>query len=395
MMNANRSFVLIGLCSVIACERAPDARSEARTEAAPAQPEPTRPEPPAQPEPPARLSSTTTAVHPTPPQPPAQLSSTTTAVHPAPARPAIAVLRASRESREPQHRAARTEVDEASAGLPAPPSDDPTEYADWLGQLSRADQKRIAAFCRANPVSYQATCGGIGPLHIPLPPRHLLFAERPGSPHGPRSRFLSFEAWHEALTPAQARYVERQCPPGEDWDDSDLCERGTPLVVAFDNQPVAFTTGGKFAFLPGEPAGSDWPTATTPWIALDLDHDAAITSGAELFGSSTILPGGTTARNGFLALAALDTNHDGHIDAGDPAFMSLLLWADRNGDRRSSPDELTALSSVIVSISLDDHLEVRCDARSNCERERATVQWRDAQGGRHDGAVVDVYLPLR
>jgi len=28
----------------------------------------------------------------------------------------------------------------------------------------------IATFCRTNPLGYQTECGGIGPLHIPLPP---------------------------------------------------------------------------------------------------------------------------------------------------------------------------------------------------------------------------------
>ena len=170
---------------------------------------------------------------------------------------------------------------------------------------------------------------------------------------------------------------------------------GTPLVVAFADEPVTYTHGGAFAFTPGRPTPSDWPTATTPWIALDRDGDGAITSGAELFGSSTLLPDGRTAKNGFEALAALDANHDGVIDARDPMFASLLLWSDRDGNRASSPDELVPLASRIVSISLNDRVEVRCDARDNCERERAQMRWRDAAGTLHIGSVVDVYLPGR
>ena len=88
------------------------------------------------------------------------------------------------------------------------------------------------------------------------------------------------------------------------------CE--TPLVVAFDGQPIDFAPAGhgRFAFVVGEPATTDWPTAVTPWIALDLDGDGAITSGAELFGSSTVLANGARASNGFAALAELDANHD-------------------------------------------------------------------------------------
>jgi len=166
-------------------------------------------------------------------------------------------------------------------------------------------------------------------------------------------------------------------------------------VVAFAGEPVTFTRGGAFAFSPGVATPSDWPTATTPWIALDRDGDGAITNGAELFGSSTVLADGRTATNGFEALAALDANHDGVIDARDPLFGSLLLWSDRDGDRTSSPDELVPLASRIVSISLDDRVVVRCDPRNNCERERAQVRWRDDAGAVHVGSVVDIYLPAR
>ncbi|MBI4702602.1 MAG: hypothetical protein HY744_15890 [Deltaproteobacteria bacterium] len=34
----------------------------------------------------------------------------------------------------------------------------------------------------------------------------------------------------------------------------------------------------------------------------------------------------------------------------------------------------------------------RCDARGNCERERARFHWRDGRGTLREGAVVDVYL---
>jgi hypothetical protein len=363
---------------VFACERAPGSRSEVETRT-------------------ISPAITTTRTEPTPAvaEPPNQTLPTPTVPAPTRPAPAISVPRttSTEAPRPPTIHPARAEVLETSADLPAPPSDEPTEYARWLSQLPRAQQQRIARRCRANPIHYLAECGGIGPLHIPLPPHETVRVRRP--PEARRSRFLSMEDWHQALSPAQLRYVERECPGGEDQPSSDLCGENTPLVVAFENQPVRFTPGGTFAFQPGDPVASDWPTAATPWIALDVDHDAAITSGAELFGSSTVLPDGTTARNGFVALAALDANHDGRIDASDPAFPSLLLWTDRDGDRRSAPEELTALSSVIVSISIDNHVEVRCDARRNCERERATLQWRDAQGARHEGSVVDVYLPLR
>ena len=171
------------------------------------------------------------------------------------------------------------------------------------------------------------------------------------------------------------------------------CE--TPLVVAFDGQPIDFAPAGhdRFAFVPGDPAATDWPTEATPWIALDLDGDGAITSGAELFGSSTVLANGARALNGFAALAALDANGDGTLDARDPMFSRLVLWSDRNGDHRSTPDELRPLASTVTAISLAFTSDVRCNPRDDCEGERGTLRWRDAAGADHVGAVVDVYIP--
>lgn len=160
----------------------------------------------------------------------------------------------------------------------------------------------------------------------------------------------------------------------------------TPLVLAFEAQPIVFETSpGTFMFEAGTPVASDWPTAATPWIALDRDGDGAITSGAELFGD-----GMGDAKDGFEALAALDSNDDGMIDHRDAAFASLVLWADTDGDRRSSSSELRPLSNVVTAIPLAHHLDVRC-VRGNCEGERGSFTWRDGDRT-HTGAVVDVYL---
>jgi hypothetical protein len=285
---------------------------------------------------------------------------------------------------------------EDDGGDPSLPPLHPTRCAAWLRTRPRQQQAQIARHCRAHPVDYDRMCGGIGPLHIALQPCIItLVKPHPGMRLLPASPYATDKEWRAALTPAQRRYIARHCPPGEDRPSSDLCGLNTPLVVAFDNQPVAFSTGGAFAFAPGAPQASDFPTAATPWLALDRDRDGAIDSGAELFGSDTRLADGTTARNGFVALAELDANHDGQIDARDPGFHSLVLWADHDQNRRTDPGELRPADRVIVSISLDEHVELRCDARGNCEGERATLIWRDPQGATHQGAIVDVYLPRR
>ena len=164
----------------------------------------------------------------------------------------------------------------------------------------------------------------------------------------------------------------------------------TPLVIAFDDRPVEFAPDQRFAYSPGHPVATDWPTTSTPWLAMDRDGNGVIESGAELFGDSTVLADGTTARHGFAALAALDANRDAVIDHADPAFQALRLWADRDRDGRGTPDELVTLASVVVSISLDYRVDERCDARGNCERERASITWRGHAGLRR-GSVIDIY----
>jgi len=364
-VRASTTFVVAAAtCCVIACER--DPRSQAADGFASKPAEASKPAPEAPRPAPEALRPA--------PEPP---------------RPAIAQPRSTVTGEQP---AARPRTAPDTTPLPVPPSDEPAEYAAWLRGLTRDQQQRIAVVCRARPRSYQRVCGGIGPLHIPFPPHIRARAPRPGDL---KSRFASMEDWEASLTRAQRRYVEKMCQGGEDRPSSALCGDNTPLVVAFESEPIRFTSGGAFAFAPGVPVASDWPTAATPWIALDRNGDGAIDSGAELFGSNTVLPDGTTARNGFLALAALDANGDRRIDARDPGFASLVLWADRDGDRRTAAGELAPLSASIVSISLDYHVDARCDARDNCEGERATFVWRDARGVSHEGSVVDVHLPRR
>lgn len=151
----------------------------------------------------------------------------------------------------------------------------------------------------------------------------------------------------------------------------------TPLVVAFEPVELQPATA-RFAFQPGRPMTTAWPSAATPWIALDRDGDGKITSGAELFGDSTAGDELASARfrNGFDALASLDDNRDGVIDRNDRAFTTLVLWRD-DGDRTSQPHELRPLSAEIEALPLD-HDGVRGSARL-------------ANGRRAE--VVDLFLP--
>lgn len=179
------------------------------------------------------------------------------------------------------------------------------------------------------------------------------------------------------------------------------CKCTTPLVLSFDGGPVKLLADDGSARFDlssrqdGSELRTDWPAAENPWLALDRDGDGVISSGRELFGSATTLGGGTAA-NGFEALAALDDNVDGVIDARDAAYARLRLWSDRDHDRVSSPGELRSLAEAGVE-ALELHYVVapRCDARGNCEVERATFRFVDSAGRARVGALVDVHLAVR
>jgi hypothetical protein len=150
----------------------------------------------------------------------------------------------------------------------------------------------------------------------------------------------------------------------------------TPLVVTFDPAPVTFTKPAG-SFTVGPFSRTEWVSARTPWLALDRDGNGAIDSEAELFR--------------FDRLRDLDDNHDGRIDEHDDAYRKLVLWFDRDQDRRSSPSELVGLADArIVSLQLDDVSAPNAVFGSH-EGERADV-WFRGDGALQRGRIVDVYL---
>jgi hypothetical protein len=168
----------------------------------------------------------------------------------------------------------------------------------------------------------------------------------------------------------------------------------TPLVLVFDGAAVTFSASvGAFDLASTMSVVTDWPTARTPWLARDRDGNGSIDDGSELFGSATKLATGARAKNGFEALAELDSNGDGLITSEDAAWPSLRLWADADGDRVSTAAELSPLAGRrVLAIDLRYTSARHCDDRDNCEVERASFTWADESGAVHTGAVVDVHL---
>ena len=112
----------------------------------------------------------------------------------------------------------------------------------------------------------------------------------------------------------------------------------TPLVLAFAGEAVQFNTAVAAGFdLTGSMSVvTDWPTSTTPWLALDRNGNGKVDDGGELFGSATLLRSGELAANGFIALAELDSNGDKRVDARDEQWAQVLVWSDVAGDRQST-----------------------------------------------------------
>jgi hypothetical protein len=176
----------------------------------------------------------------------------------------------------------------------------------------------------------------------------------------------------------------RQWPDGMFRFDESAC--ATPLVVSFDGAPVFFTTPpGSFRI--GSFGRTAWVAGASPWLALDRDGSGCIEGEDELFG-----PPEAGGRNGFDKLAQLDDDGDGRIDDRDPAFARLVLWADRDQDRRCSAAELNSLPAAgIVAIELG-YRTPAVTAPGSHEGEQATLWQRGPNGPQPRGRVVDVYL---
>lgn len=109
-----------------------------------------------------------------------------------------------------------------------------------------------------------------------------------------------------------------------------------------------------------------WSGQTDALLVWDRNANGRIDTGAELFGDFTPLPNGTLAPNGFAALAALDSNGDGIIDASDPAFAELKLWRDADQNGATGAGELISLADAgIVSLNLAHTLKNQNLANGN------------------------------
>ncbi|MGE3456874.1 MAG: hypothetical protein AB7O24_17315, partial [Kofleriaceae bacterium] len=136
--------------------------------------------------------------------------------------------------------------------------------------------------------------------------------------------------------------------------DYQLRSRGlcghSPLILDLGGNGIALSSlagGSRFDLLgTGTPVECSWIQGDDAFLAFDRNGNGMIDGAAELFGNAT---DARSFRDGFAALAELDADGNGRIDATDPAYKSLVVWNDPNRDGIGTPGELRSLEQAGVS----------------------------------------------
>lgn len=166
--------------------------------------------------------------------------------------------------------------------------------------------------------------------------------------------------------------------------EKELCSSiDSPLIIDMAGDGIALSSlaGGVSFDIDGDGAKNEtaWTVdADDAFLALDVNENGSIDSGAELFGNHSIGPDGRKSANGFLSLAKYDDNRDGKISAADAIYAKLRLWSDKNHNGISEASELASLESAgILAIELDYVELVERDSHGNEIRQRSLVQFAD------------------
>ena len=143
----------------------------------------------------------------------------------------------------------------------------------------------------------------------------------------------------------------------EDWDNLPR-KNGIviydPLTLDLDGDGIEAiaSNGHKGALFDHDKDGirtaTGWVGKDDGFLVYDRNGDGVVNDGSELFGDNTLLKNGERATNGYQALADLDDNGDGKVDAADSAFAKLRVWRDLNQDGISQEGELLTLNEAKV-----------------------------------------------
>jgi hypothetical protein len=147
-----------------------------------------------------------------------------------------------------------------------------------------------------------------------------------------------------------------------------------PLAFDLDGSGKVETVGLSAGILfdhdaDGVKTGTGWVAAGDGLVVRDINKNGQIDSGREIFGDNTILANGQKAKDAFEAIADLDVNKDGKVDAKDATFSQLKVWNDKNQNGISEASELKTLTELgITSISTQASITgVQNSANGNVE----------------------------
>jgi hypothetical protein len=127
----------------------------------------------------------------------------------------------------------------------------------------------------------------------------------------------------------------------------------SPLALDLNGDGVQTTGLAQGAAFDMDANGSaehvGWVSPQDGWLVRDLNGNGQVDNGTELFGSNTVLADGSKAQDGWAALAAMDSNGDGKVDAQDAAFGQLRVWQDANGNGVTDAGELKSLGDLGIA----------------------------------------------
>jgi hypothetical protein len=144
-------------------------------------------------------------------------------------------------------------------------------------------------------------------------------------------------------------------------DQTNALFLASPIMLDLDGdgvRTVSAADGVSFdLFGDGKSAQWGWAAGGDGFLVMDLNGDGQINDGRELFGQGTRLADGSRAADGYVALAAQDSDRDGDVDAGDANFGQLKVWVDADGDGLTDAGELKTLTELGISSLSTGHVK--------------------------------------
>jgi hypothetical protein len=168
-------------------------------------------------------------------------------------------------------------------------------------------------------------------------------------------------------------YTDDYWDPVFDIPAAYFCDDEDPVILNLQDGPVT-TVGASDSRAQfdidntGTPVQTGWATAGEAMLVYDQNGSGSVTRGADLVG-------------GFDEMTALDTNHDGRLDASDSTWNSLKAWVDATGTAQFDSSSLISLDKLgVVSINLGAQ-RVNRDSNGNTIVDVSTFAWADGSTG--------------